>query len=203
MTTALKRASRKAANQPPRLHIAVLAAAVLSLIPLSTRAVPQNRPTLVDEAGAPIEYACVVPLYTKVSGVTWGVEGKPESSPDLYLMKPFRFANGEDFLSKIVPWGRRIIFVGAVIAYGEGWEFSHRLLIRSGYQVVSPILFNKYVEKSLVMPRSSNRAAEAAVELLLAQPPDQARLQALFRATKPISIELTPEDRQLLRSCIE
>lgn len=180
----------------------ILLAAAFSCLAGACFAEPSNRPILVDETGTVVEYACVVPLYRKLSGVAWGIEGKSTVAPDQYLMKPFRFSSGDDFLAKIVPWGRMFLPFG-VMSFGDGWGLDTRLLLRSGYKPVAPKLFELNIEKALILPKDTDHEAEEALKIILATPPDQDKLRALFKVKELIRINLSQEEIQLLRACVD
>lgn len=169
--------------------------------------------TIISDAGERIDKVCVVPLYAKMDGFSFGPDGKGGIDyPGFYLEKPYLFKSGGNILHGVLPSKRGI---PPFIAYGKGNYSLRYFIIRKGYRPLlldSGDIFNE--EKQIILKKSSGVEADGLVDILINNAGKQQELFKAFNLTRPpyftdeeaaeqlfIHINLTADEVALLKHC--
>jgi hypothetical protein len=165
----------------------------------------RHRPIL-DDAGQPVDFVCVIPAYFKVSGVSFGPDGTGrKTAEDVYLKRPFKFRSGEDFAAHVVPNETRIVPIPPLIAFGDAVTPSRFLLIRGGFNPVLLRGHERHMREPFVLKRSQERLPDELLELLTEQKDDQVMLRKYFKpeeSVQAIRFEYSSTDIDVVKSCL-
>lgn len=172
---------------------------------------PEPYKVILSDTGERIDTVCVVPLYKKIGGFSFGPDGKGGTIyPGFYLEKPYLFKSGDDISKNILP---PKTMVAPFVAYGEGYSDLRYFIIRKGYL---PLLLDRgdiYNEKDpLILKKLSGAEADKLVDMLITG--KQQELFKAFNLTRPpyytdaeaaeklkFHINFTADEVALLKNC--
>ncbi len=137
---------------------------------------------LVDQNKNPLNEVIVFPLYNGSFGMGIGPEGKGFWFPFGASTKPFSFNSGEDLMSKQRQGRGIIIPIPPFIFIGTSQGVNRWLFIKKGYSPLAVTRIMVYGPSPLVMETSNNDDNRKAIDLLLSQEPNQAKLKSMFKA---------------------
>jgi hypothetical protein len=166
---------------------------------------------VVSPDGKPLMQVCVVPLYQKGDGMSFGPDGKGGNDyPGFYLRAPYAVNSGDDFVKNLLPSKRMI---PPFIAFGTGYYAPRSLLVKRGYL---PLLISDsdiYSNQPLTLTAASPLEAEGVIAMLTAKQPNQEEMYNLFHIQKVIylpkrdpvkemvHVEFDDKDISLLQGC--
>lgn len=166
---------------------------------------------IVSSDRKPLSQVCVIPLYQKHDGISYGPDGAGgHEYPGFYLQTPFTVDSGENFTKNLLPSKRMI---PPFIAFGTGYYASRFLLIKGGYLpllISDSDLFN---DEPLILTTASPLEAERVIAVLTAKQPEQEKFYSTFHiqdviylpkrdpVAEMVHVEFDSNDISLLRSC--
>jgi hypothetical protein len=163
---------------------------------------------ILDDAGQAVDYVCVVPMYGKMSGVSFALEGaRRNTAENAYLKRPFNFRSGEDFAAQIIPNDAHVLFIPGLmaLAFGDAVSPLRFLLVREGFEPLLLRGHEKHMREPLMLRRSPEKLPDELLELLTEQRDDQAMLRKYFKpneSVRTIQFEYSNTDVDVLRSCL-
>lgn len=172
---------------------------------------PESHKRFVSDTGQVIDSVCVLVAYQEISGLAVGPDGKgSEVSPERVLMRPFRYASTENFYGKADMNRSILIPIPPFFAIGRGYVTSAFVFLKRGYLPID--MHGSYDAKSetLTLHADNTKQAERVVEAVLSRDTGSALLRHLFIQTSSrrdqeratLGIDYTPEEDDLLRSCV-
>ena len=169
---------------------------------------PESYKHFFNQAGKPIDFVCVIPSYSKVSGFGVGPDGKGrKSSTEKYIVKPFRYVSSENFYAKLESGGGVIIPVPPGFGFGETSVTDQILFLKSGYLPLRRRGDYDGKTETLTMTSDGSKRAEAVVEAILQRDVTSSLLHEYFlpygdQQKGSLVINYTAEDDELLKSCL-
>jgi hypothetical protein len=157
---------------------------------------------IFSEEGESIESVCILPLYTKISGVGVGPDGKgTKILPNKLLIGPYVFSNGKNILSGIVSSGRLIIPLPVPVSAGESLTFDRVLALKYGYK---PLLLRRediFSIDPVIMQQSMTDEIEKVFLYLNSQREYQAELRLLFHVREDVVVLYSEDELGSLNLC--
>lgn len=186
----------------------VLAGLLLVSLPGCAESKLVRHRQLLDDAGQVVDYACVVPLYGKMTGVSFAFKGgNRNATVSSYLMRPFKFRSGEDFAAQIIPNEAHVVFIPELMAFAIGDAVSplRFLLVREGFEPLLLRGHEKHMREPLTLRPSTERLPGELIELLTEQRDDQTMLRKYFKpneSIREIRFDYTSSDAEVVRACL-
>jgi hypothetical protein len=172
---------------------------------------PESHKSFVSDSGQAIDSVCVVVSYQKISGVAVGPDGKGgHLSTERFLLRPFRYSSTENFYGKADMNGSILIPIPPFFAIGRGYVTGEIVFLKPGFLPLD--MSGSYSAKSetLTLRSDTTKQADKVVEALLKRDTHSSLLRSFFISTSSkrdaeaatLVIDYTPEEDELLRSCI-
>ena len=165
-----------------------------------------KNPLVVDENGQDAGVYCALQLMVRNHGVSVSTIDRElrEEDPEFFVKWPYRVEKDSPTIRMTIQRASYLPFFPTMaIAFGEEFSWRKRLYFKKGY---APLLWASYSDSRnpQVVPMTKGDG-ELALERILSTQIDQAQLRALFAVIdpRPIVVDLTDDDRLMLRRCIE
>ena len=159
---------------------------------------------IINQEGQGIDSVCVIPAYKKVSGLGLGPDAKGSKiSPNVYLLKPYKFIDGDNIVNGIVGNQRKIIPSPLLLSAGESLSYIRLLVLKSGYKPKILRRSDVYIDKPLILTETGNHEAGRIISYLKAYKAHQVFLRSLFGIQEDIIVQYTDDEILYLDLCIQ